>query len=63
VGDWQERVERIRLGAQEAAGEVSLAQAMEEIEAFVHQSLPYYDAFLLKARLCVRKAFVGTLTK
>ena len=38
--DWQERVERIRLGVQEAAGEVSLAQAMEEMEAFVHQSLP-----------------------
>jgi len=61
--DWQERVEKVRLAAQEEAGEASLAQAMEEMETFVHQTIPSYDAFLLKAGLRIRKAFVGTLTK
>jgi len=27
------------------------------------QTIPRYDAFLLKARLRIRKAFVGTLTR
>jgi acyl-CoA reductase-like NAD-dependent aldehyde dehydrogenase len=61
--EWQERVEKVRRAAQEAAGEASMAQAMEEMEAFVHQTIPHYDAFLLKAGLRIRKAFVGTLTK
>ena len=48
---------------QEAAGEARLAQAVEEMEAFVHQAIPDYDAFLLKAGLRIRKVFVDTLTK
>ena len=61
--EWQGRVERVSRAAQEAAAETTMAQAMEEMEAFVQQTLPYYDAFLLKAGLRIRKAFVGTLTK
>jgi hypothetical protein len=61
--EWQERVEKVRRAAQEEGGEVGLAQAMEEMEDFVHQTIPDYDAFLLKAGLRIRKAFVGTLTK
>ena len=61
--EWQERVEKVRHAAQEAAGETTMAQAMEEMEAFVQQTIPDYDAFLLKAGLRIRKAFVGTLTQ
>lgn len=61
--DWQDRVERVRQAAQEETGEASLAQTLEEMETFVHQTIPHYDAFLLKAGLRIRKAFVGTLTK
>jgi len=61
--EWQERVEKIRRAAQEAAGETTMAQEMEQMEAFVQQTIPYYDAFLLKAGLRIRKAFVGTLAK
>jgi len=61
--EWQERVEKVRRTAQEAAGEAPMAQAMEEMEAFVQQTIPDYDAFLLKAALRIRKAFVGTLTR
>jgi acyl-CoA reductase-like NAD-dependent aldehyde dehydrogenase len=61
--DWQGRVEKVRDIAQEAAGEAGLVQAMEEMDAFVQQAIPDYDAFLLKAGLRIRKAFVGTLTK
>jgi acyl-CoA reductase-like NAD-dependent aldehyde dehydrogenase len=61
--DWQERVEKVRLAAQEAGGEATLAQAREEVETFIQQAIPDYDAFLLKAGLRIRKAFVGTLTK
>lgn len=61
--EWQERVERVRQATQEETGEASLAQAMEEMETFVSQAISDYDAFLLKAGLRIRKAFVGTLTK
>jgi hypothetical protein len=61
--DWQDRVERVRQAAQEAAQETPLAQAMAEMETFVQQAIPDYDAFLLKAGLRIRKAFVDTLTK
>src|SRR2546427_8838220 len=61
--EWQGRVEKLREAAQQAAGEADLAQAREEINTFVQQALPDYDAFLLKAGLRIRKAFVGTLTK
>jgi hypothetical protein len=60
---WQERVERVRRATQEAPGEAGLAQALAEMEAFVQQAIPDYDAFLLKAGLRIRKAFVGPLTK
>src|SRR4029450_6375410 len=61
--DWQERGEKVRRAAQEAGGEATLAQAREEVETFIQQAIPDYDAFLLKAGLRIRKAFVGTLTK
>ena len=61
--DWQDRVERVREATQAAAGEANLAQAMAEMETFAQQAIPDYDAFLLKAGLRIRKAFVDTLTK
>src|SRR5262245_48103872 len=61
--EWREKVERVTQAMQEEGGEATLAQAIEQMEAFVQQTLPYYDAFLLKAGLRIRKAFVGTLTK
>jgi hypothetical protein len=61
--EWQERVEKVKRAAQEAAAETTMTQEMKEMEAFVQQTIPYYDAFLLKAGLRIRKAFVGTLTK
>jgi hypothetical protein len=61
--DWQGRVEKVRDAAQQVVGEAGLAQAGEEMEAFIQQAIPDYDAFLLKAGLRIRKAFVGTLTK
>ena len=60
---WQERVERVRRAAQEEGGEASLTRARGEMEVFIHQVIPDYDAFLLKAGLRIRKAFVTTLTK
>ena len=60
---WQDRVERVRQAAQEAVPEIVLAQAKVELETFVRQAIPDYDAFLLKAGLRIRKAFVDTLTK
>ena len=56
---WRELVERVREAAQTAGGEALLAQAREEMETFVQQAIPDYDAFLLKAGLRIRKAFVG----
>src|SRR5262249_13804288 len=61
--EWQEKVEKVKRAAQEAAGETTMAQEMEEMETFVQQPIPDYDAFLLKAGLRIRKAFVGTLTR
>jgi hypothetical protein len=63
LAEWQGRVEKLRAAAQQAAGEADLAQAREEMNTFVQQTIPDYDAFLLKAGLRIRKAFVGTLTK
>ena len=60
---WQDRVERVRQAAQGAVPEAALEQAKAELEAFVQQAIPDYDAFLLKAGLRIRKAFVDTLTK
>jgi hypothetical protein len=36
---------------------------MQKMEDWVQQTLPFYDAFLLKAGLRIRKAFVNALTK
>jgi len=60
---WRDRVERIGQAAQGAVPEAGLEQAKAELEAFVQQAIPDYDAFLLKAGLRIRKAFVDTLTK
>jgi len=60
---WQERVEKIRRATQEAAAEGTVAQAREDMETFVQQAIPDYDAFLLKAGLRIRKSFVKTLTQ
>src|SRR4051812_5203313 len=54
---WQERVEKVRQAVQEAGGETSIVRAREEMETFVQQAIPDYDAFLLKAGLRIRKAF------
>jgi hypothetical protein len=61
--NWQDRVERVRRVTQEGTGEAAIAQALAEMEALVQQAIPDYDAFLLKAGLRIRKAFVNTLTK
>jgi hypothetical protein len=61
--DWQGKVEKVRRAAQAAGGEATVAQAREEMETFLPQAIPDYDAFLLKAGLRIGKAFVGTLTK
>jgi hypothetical protein len=61
--EWQGRIEKVKEAAQQATGEADVAQAREELNAFVQQAIPDYDAFLLKAGLRIRKAFVGTLTK
>jgi hypothetical protein len=47
----------------EASGTVAGNRAMIEVEAWVQLTLPAYDAFLLKAGLRIRKAFVDALTK
>ena len=60
---WQDRVERVSQAAQEAVPEAALAQARAELDTFVQHAIPDYDAFLLKAGLRIRKAFVDTLTK
>jgi len=60
---WQEKIEGVRRATQEEAGETNVVRAREVVETFAHQVIPDYDAFLLKAGLRIRKAFVGTLTK
>jgi hypothetical protein len=47
----------------EASGAVAGDRAMLQVEDWVQQTLPSYDAFLLKAGLRIRKAFVDALTK
>jgi len=61
--EWQGRVERVKDATRGELGEGTVAREMEEVEEFVHYTLPHYDAFLLKAGLRIRKAFVGALTK
>jgi hypothetical protein len=57
-----ERMAAIRR-ATEAAEATEADQAMVQLEEWVRQTLPFYDAFLLKAGLRIRKAFVHALTK
>jgi hypothetical protein len=47
----------------EASGAVAGDRALIEVEAWVQLTLPAYDAFLLKAGLRIRKAFVDALAK
>jgi len=61
--DWPGKVEHFRRATQAAGGEATGAPAREEMETFLQQAIPDYDAFLLKAGLRIRKAFVDTLTK
>jgi uncharacterized membrane protein affecting hemolysin expression len=49
--------------ASEAADAAEADQAMQQLEEWVRQTLPFYDAFLLKVGLRIRKAFVEGLTK
>jgi hypothetical protein len=49
--------------AVEASGAVAGDRAMLQVEDWVRQTLPAYDAFLLKAGLRIHKAFVDALTK
>jgi uncharacterized protein (DUF885 family) len=47
----------------EASGAAAGDRAMMQVEDWVQQTLPAYDAFLLKVGLRIRKAFVDALTK
>jgi uncharacterized protein (DUF885 family) len=47
----------------EASGATAGDRALMQVEDWVQHSLPAYDAFLLKAGLRIRKAFVDALTK
>jgi hypothetical protein len=58
----QERLEEVRR-AVEASGAVEANRALQQVEEWVQTTLPSYDAFLLKAGLRIRKAFVESLTK
>jgi hypothetical protein len=57
-----ERLEGIKRTV-EASGAVAGDRAMMQVEDWVQTTLPAYDAFLLKAGLRIRKAFVDALTK
>ena len=63
VREWQTRKEKVAQAAQEQATTAAGAQARAELEEFVQGAIPDYDAFLLKAGLRIRKAFVATLIK
>jgi len=60
--DLHERMAAVRR-AMEASEAAEVEQAMQQMEDWVQQTLPFYDAFLLKAGLRIRKAFVDALTK
>jgi uncharacterized membrane protein affecting hemolysin expression len=62
LNDLYERMAEVRRVA-EAAGAAEADQALRQLEEWVQQTLPFYDAFLLKAGLRIRKAFVDALTK
>jgi uncharacterized protein (DUF885 family) len=47
----------------EASGAAAGDRAMLQVEDWIQQTLPAYDAFLLKAGLRIRQAFVDALTK
>jgi uncharacterized protein (DUF885 family) len=47
----------------EASGATAGDRAMLQVEDWIQQTLPAYDAFLLKAGLRIRQAFVDALTK
>jgi hypothetical protein len=49
--------------AVEGLGAAAGDRALVQVEDWVQQTLPAYDAFLLKAGLRIRKAFVEALTK
>jgi hypothetical protein len=57
-----ERLEEVRR-AVEVSGAVEANRALQQVEEWVQTTLPSYDAFLLKAGLRIRKAFVESLTK
>jgi hypothetical protein len=62
LNDLHERLAEVRRTL-EASDPTEGAQAMVQLEEWVEQALPFYDAFLLKAGLRIRKAFVNALTK
>jgi hypothetical protein len=62
LSDLHERMAEVRR-ATEASGTAAVDQAMRQMEDWVQQTLPFYDAFLLKAGLRIHKAFVDALTK
>jgi hypothetical protein len=57
-----ERMAEVRR-ATEASEAAEVEQAMRQMEDWVRQTLPSYDAFLLKAGLRIRKTFVDALIK
>ena len=58
----REKLEEVRR-AVERSGAVEADRALQQVEDWVQTTLPAYDAFLLKAGLRIRKAFVESLTK
>jgi hypothetical protein len=57
------RMEGIRRAMQESVEAPEVERAVLQVEELIQTTLPHYDAFLLKAGLRIRKAFVATLTK
>jgi hypothetical protein len=60
--DLHERMVEVRRTT-EAADAAEVDPARRQLEDWVQQPLPFYDAFLLKAGLRIRKAFRDALTK
>jgi hypothetical protein len=59
----QGRMEGVSRALRESLGMAEVERAILQVEELVQATLPAYDAFLLKAGLRIRKAFVEALTK
>jgi uncharacterized protein (DUF885 family) len=61
--DLHARMEGVSRALRESWGAAEVEQALLQVEELIQTTLPAYDAFLLKAGLRIRKAFVDALTK